>query len=151
MPQHPITTDRETQTGDRIYEAVFEASLDFNIEMTLDTAKQFFRRIDSYNDFAAESVISALDTIGALIPRTHYGEGNPNNGARDFNVSVAREGSPVISLERIEWLGRERMSNELLRQVCRTMQVDASADEADFDISPFSTEGRKIVFRFWWD
>ena len=152
MPSQSITTGKNTQIGDAIFDGVFENSLDFRIEMDYDVGRQFIRRIDQYNAFFSANVLAALDAIDELIPRMRFGEGNPNNGRRDFKISLGREGSPVLYIERIEWGDTERLSDDRIRLICREMQSVAAADEADSSIEPLPLSGgRKVTFRFWWD
>jgi hypothetical protein len=140
----------DIQAADEMFEAVFERSLHFRIEMSYERAWQFLRRIESYNAFSAANVLDALERVDALIPKSFYGEGNPNNGQRSYTISVGREGSPVIYLERYEF-GEERwLPEETLRLICREMEVIGMADESDYDAEPFPG-GRKVTFRFWWD
>jgi hypothetical protein len=137
--------------GDAIFDAVFEHALHFRIEMHYEDARQFLRRIDRYNDFEAETVLEALDRIDQLIPRKFYNEGNPNNGERSYTLTVGREGSPVIYLERYEWDHDIPLSDETLSSVCREMELSALADEADYEVMRTIGTNRKITFRFWWD
>jgi hypothetical protein len=152
MPSNATTIGPKTQThGDAIFDAVFEHALHFRIEMSYEDARQFIRRIDQYNDFQAETVLDTLDRIDRLIPRKFYGEGNPNNGERSYTVSVGREGSPVLYLERYEWADDQPLSDDLLSFVCREMEIHGLADEADYEATPTIGNNRKITFRFWWD
>ena len=134
-----------------IFDAVFDRTLHFRIEMEYDVVCQFIRRIGQYNDFRAETVLEALDRIDRRIPRSFYGEGNPNNGQRSYTLSVGREGSPVLYLERYEWDHENRLSDDELHAICREMQVSGHADEADFEVTPTLSCHRKVTFRFWWD
>ena len=77
---------------------------------------------------------------------------NPNNGNRDYRISVGREGSPVIYLERLEFNGKPKLDDATMKAVCREMELSARADEADYRVVPLVFgPGRKIEFRFWWD
>ncbi len=138
-------------TGQDIFDAVFEHTLHFRIEMDYDVLCQFVRRIGQYNDFRAETVLDALDRIDQRIPRTFYGEGNPNSGQRSYTVSIGREGSPVLYLDRYEWNHDDRLSDEQIQFICREMQVNGRADEADYEVTPTLGGHRKVSFRFWWD
>jgi hypothetical protein len=152
MPSNATTIGPRTQThADAIFDAVFEHTLNFRIEMPHEDARQFIRRIDRYNDFEAETVLEALDRIDRLIPRKFYNEGNPNNGERSYTLTVGREGSPVIYLERYEWDHDIPLSDETLSSVCREMALSALADEADYEVTRTIGTNRKITFRFWWD
>ena len=55
--------------ANRIFDGVFDNSLDFKIEMPYESAIQFIRRIESYNAFEAGNVIDALERVDSLIPR----------------------------------------------------------------------------------
>ena len=81
----------DIQAADEMFEAVFERSLHFLIEISFERAWQFLRRIVRYNEFHAADVLDALERVDALIPKTYYGEGNPNNGARSYTINVGRE------------------------------------------------------------
>jgi len=137
--------------ADAIFEAVFDRSLNFRIELPYDTALSFIRRIDQYNEFHWSTVTETLERIDGLTPRSRYDEGNPNNGKRDYTISVGREGSPVIYLERLEFFGKERLDDATIRAICREMELSAKADESHFRIVPFTfSKGRNIEIRFWW-
>ncbi len=103
MPTQVTTTPAPYQIppADAIFDAVFERSLDFHIELPYDTAIGFLRRIDKYNDFEAGRVTEALEHIDQLIQRINGAPGHPTSGNRDYNISVGREASPVIYLERL--------------------------------------------------
>jgi len=153
MPSNVTTIGPQTQThADRMFDAVFERSGHFRIEMPYEDAQQFIRRIEEYNEFRAANVLHALETADRLIPRNFYGEGNPNNGSRSYTVSVGREGSPVIHLERYEFGDETRMDEVSMKLLCREMELVGKADEADYEIRELHVlNGRKITFRFWWD
>jgi len=137
---------KHEQVAQQIFNTVFDHSLSFRIELPYETARDFLRQVGTYNAFSAEAVLAALDSIDALIPRMRFGEGNPNNGNRDYRISVGREGSPVIYLERYERDEGEKAGDVRSRLICREMRTTASADEADYWV-----EGDKVTFRFWWD
>jgi hypothetical protein len=140
----------DIQAADEMFEAVFERSLYFKIEMSFERAWQFLRRIESYNEFYAANVLDVLERVDALIPKNDYGKGNPNNGQRSFVISVGREGSPVLYLERYEFDQEKWLPEETLRLICREMEMIGIADESDYEVQPFAG-GRKVTFRFWWD
>lgn len=138
--------------ADAIYEAVFDRSLNFRIELPYETALSFIRRIDQYNEFHWTRVTEALKRIDGLIPRHRYPDGNPNNGKRDYSISVGREGSPVIYLDRLEFFDKPRLDAATMKAICREMELIASADESHYHIDDSSFGfGRRIEFRFWWD
>ena len=147
------TIGPQTQThADRMFDAVFEQSGHFRIEMPYEDAYQFIRRIDQYNEFESGTVLDALESIDRLIPRKFYGEGNPNNGERAYNIALGREGSPVIYLELYEWDATERLSDDLLKLICQEMELNGRADEANCEIHrTLGPDSRKLTFRFWWD
>jgi hypothetical protein len=143
-------TGPQTQTADRLFDAVFNHSLGFRIELPHEVALGFIERIGLYNEFEAGSVLDALARVDRLIPRCAFGPGNPNNGNRDYTIEVGREGSPVIYLKRFEWLTELPMSEEQMKAVCLEMQLNGKADEADYEVNDFG-QHRRITFRFWWD
>jgi len=154
MPTQTITPSvtHQISPADAIFDAVFERSGNFRIELPFEQAQAFIRRIDQYNEFSAHQVLDALDRIDGLIPRKQYGPGNPNNGRRDYMISVGREGSPVIYLERLEYFDKPRLDNATMKAICREMELIASADVSHYFIEDSSfRHGRKIKFRFWWD
>jgi hypothetical protein len=155
VPTQVITSPAEHQIppADAIFDAVFERSLQFRIELPYDTAIGFIRRIDTYNEFEAGRVIDALERADQLIPRMNYGPGNPNNGNRDYKISVGREGSPVIYLERFEYGTKAPIAEKSMKDICEEMKIWAEADEADYEVHEYTFCGpsRKITFRFWWD
>jgi hypothetical protein len=154
MPTQTITPSAAHQIPptDAIFDAVFERSLNFRIELPFEQAQAFIGRIDQYNEFNAPRVLEALDRIDGLIPRKQYGPGNPNNGQRDYTISIGREGSPVIYLERLEFFDKPELDNATMKAICREMELMASADESHYRIRDLSCgPGRKIEFRFWWD
>jgi hypothetical protein len=138
----PANTETE---ADEMFDAVFKRSLNFRIEMSFERAWQFLRRIESYNEFHAANVLDALERVDTLIPKKYYGEGNPNNGERSYAISVGREGSPVIYLDRYAWR-QEAIPDATCKLICREMELIGKADEADH-----WTEGNRLTFRFWWD
>ena len=137
--------------GDQIYDGVFDQSLDFKIEMTYDAAMQFIRRIGTYNNFEAETVIETLAIVDSLIPRRFYNEGNPNNGERRYDVSVGREGSPVLYIDYFEWLDSQPLDEATMKAICGEMELHGLADEASYEIEEHSIRSRTVTFRFWWD
>ena len=144
-------TESPAIKADTIYDAIFERCLDFRIELDYDAARRFLRRIDRYNDFDGRQVLDALDEIDRLIPRQHYGPGNPNNGQRKYRVSVGREGSPVLYLDWYEWRDDDRLSEDTAHQICDAMLLIGHADEAGFLPETSASCSRKVTFRFWWD
>jgi hypothetical protein len=138
--------------ADQIFDAVFERSLHFAIELDFDQASRFIRRIDRYNDFQWAHVLDALEEIDRLIPRRTYGAGNPHNGERDYTLRIGRDGSPVLYLDRLEFGDRERMTDERMQAICSEMELIGQADEAEVSVKPTGLlSGRRITFRFWWD
>ena len=152
MLAHATTTPALlTNTADEIFDAVFERSLDFRIELKYEDLLGFIRRIGQYNDFESGAVIDAIEAIDRLIPRSFYSEGNPNNGRRAYRLSIGREGSPVIYLERLELSFSKPLAEETMKIICREMELCGRADEADYEVQQVSFGGRRIRFRFWWD
>ena len=141
----------QIQKANEIFDGVYKQSLGFRIKMTYDAAMQFIRRIGTYNNFEAETVIETLAIVDSIIPRRFYNEGNPNNGERRYDVSVGREGSPVVYLECFEWLDRERLDEPTMKAICGEMELHGLADEASYEIEEHSIQSRSITFRFWWD
>lgn len=155
MPTQVTTTPAPYQIppADAIFDAVFDRSLFFRIELPYDTAIAFVRRIGKYNDFEAGQVIETLERIDQLIPRMNGGPGNPNTGNRDYAISVGREGSPVIYLERFEYATKAPLADKSMKDICEEMKLWALADEAIFEVEDYNPffNGRKVRFRFWWD
>jgi len=148
MLTHAITPPATNQiaVGDDIYNAVFPRSANFRIELDYDAALDFIRQIGDWNDFTPGHVIDALEAADRLIPRCSH------DGARSYTISVGREGSPVLYLERSEFSGTERLSDSAMRTICREMELIGQADEAISTVHDFSfSKGRRIDFRFWWD
>lgn len=152
MPTQTVTPPAEHQIppADAIFDAVFERSLQFRIELPYDTAIAFIRRIGTYKQFEAGRVIDALERADQLIPRANYGPGNPNNGNRDYKISLGREGSPVIYLERFEYCTKAPIAEKSIKDICEEMKIWAEADEADYQVHDYTSCGlsRKITFRF---
>ena len=155
MPTKSITAPAPHQIppADTVFDAVFKRSLNFRVELPYDTALALIRRIDTYNAFEAGRVIDALERADRLIPRINGGPGNPNNGNRDYRISIGREGSPVIYLERFEHGPKAPITETAMKDICREMTIWGLADEAHFHVDQFQSlpEYRKITFRFWWD
>lgn len=152
MPTQSITIGNAAQAAaDQVFDGVFERSLNFAVELEFEQARHFIRRINQYNDFHFARVLDALDAIDRLIPRYRYGAENPNDGRRNYRLKVGREGSPVLYLERHEWGNDERLTDDGMAMIRNAMHTIALADEADVDVEPFDVDGRRIVFRFWWD
>ena len=151
MPTQTITppAPSATSAADRVFDAVFRESLQFRIEMPYDAAVRFIERVHRYNEFDASTVIEALENIDRLIPRSFYGDGNPNNGQRTYDLSVGREGSPVIYLQRFEFQTTPPLPESIANAICNEMKLIGRADEADVDVHDFGW-GRRIRFRFWW-
>jgi hypothetical protein len=96
-------------------------------------------------------VLAALEAIDGTIPRRRYAEGNPNNGRRRYEISVGREGSPVIYIEFYEWREDEHLPDEQLQAIVQLMRAIGRADESQFETYQTPLGGRKVTFRFWWD
>lgn len=155
MPTQTTTppATRQIPPTDAIFDAVFDQSHHFRIQLPYDAALAFIRRIDKYNEFEAGRVIDALEQADHLIPRMNCGPNHPNNGNRDYTISVGREGSPVIYLERFEYGAKCPIAEKSMKDICEEMKVWASADEAIYEVEDFACFGksRKVTFRFWWD
>lgn len=152
FPQAITTGPEAQQTADAIFDAVFERSLHFEIELDFDATRAFIRRINQYNDFHWTHVLDALDDVDRLIPRRQYAPGNPNNGQRDYRLRIGRDGSPVLYIERLEVGNKVPLSDRSIKAICDDMERIGKADEADASIEPLSfADGRRITFRFWWD
>jgi hypothetical protein len=143
--------------ADAMFDAVWDRSGHFSIEMEYDVAVQFIKRIGGYNEFTPPKVLKALEEIDEIIPRAQYGEGNPNNGSRDYKIRVGREGSPVIYITRYELhrFGSPAMAldGEKVRLIEAAMKTEGAADEADTEITDHTAHGmgKSYEFRFWWD
>ena len=146
-----ISPESHIQTANQIFDGVFDQSLDFRVEMPYDAAMHFLRRIGSYNNFQAEKVIEAMRRVDALIPRRIYNEGNLNNGERRYDISVGREGSPVIYLDYFEWVDSERLTEADMKAIRGVLERDGMADESSFEIDDHGIRTRRVTFRFWWD
>jgi hypothetical protein len=152
FPQVITTGPKAQQTADAIFDAIFERSLHFQVELDFDAIRAFIRRINQYNDFHWAHVLDALDDVDRLIPRRQYGAGNPNNGQRDYALRIGREGSPVLYLDRLELGHKVPLKDSCIKAICEEMQLIGKADEANASIEPLSfASGRKLTFRFWWD
>ena len=148
-----IAAARQLAAADDIFEAVFDQSSYFRIDLPWEQALQFLRRIDKYNEFEAERVIEALEHVDQAIPRKDCGEGHPNNGQRDFSIAIGRKGSPVIHVERREDALSVPMEESAMKAACQAVKLIGRADEAFYDIDEYRLSGpsRKITFCFWWD
>lgn len=136
--QNPITND--------LFNAVFPRSANFRIELDFDAVIDFIQQIGDWNDFSPGRVIDALEAADRLIPRCS------RSGDRTYNISVGREGSPILYLERDEYPWSKRLSESAIRAICQEMELMAHADDAHCDIRDFAySKGRHIEFRFWWD
>jgi hypothetical protein len=152
FPQVITTGPEAQQTADTIFDAVFERSLQFQIELAFEETRAFIRRINQYNDFHWSRVLDALDHVDQRIPRRQYGAGNPNNGQRDYTLRIGREGSPVLYLDRLEVGHKVPLTDAAVAAICQEMELIGKADEADASVEPLSfASGRKVTFRFWWD
>ncbi len=96
-------TAQQKSTGKQAFDGVFDNSLNFRIELPWEAALEFIRYVGRYNGFQPHRVIAALERVDELIPRKDYGANNPNTGQRSFQISVGREGSPVVYLDRYEF------------------------------------------------
>lgn len=153
MPTHTITTPAKRKIGQDVFNAVFPNSLDFRIQLPYSDAIEFIRLIGDYNNFEPGTVIDSLERVDRLIPRRSYGPGNPNNGQRDYHISIGREGSPVIYIERHEFSFTSNWLDEpTMKTICREMELCGLADESDYTVQELTGfSGRRIEFRFWWD
>ncbi len=143
--------------ADSIFDAVWENTFGLRITLEWDIALAFIERIGEYNDFDSKKVLQALQYIDEIIPRMKYGDGNPNNGLRDFKISVGREYSPVIYIERFELyrsdFPKNPLTGEMVKRICGIMTDVALADESDCEIIDNQDlgMGKSFEFRFWWD
>jgi hypothetical protein len=153
MPTQSITPSAPRNISPKIYDAVFDRSLNFRIELPFLDALEFISQIGQYNNFQAETVIDSLERVDRLIPRASYGPENPNNGQRNFKISIGREGSPVVYIDRHEFSLNENWLDEpTMKAICREMELCALADESDYTVHDLlGFGGRRIEFRFWWD
>jgi hypothetical protein len=153
MPTQSITPPASHKIGQGIFDAVFDRSLNFRIELPYSEAIEFISQIGEYNNFRAGNVIDALQRVDRLIPRNSYQPGNPDNGQRNYRISVGRESSPVIYIERYEFsFNNNWLDEQTMKSICREMELCALADESDYTVDEISGfGGRRIKFRFWWD
>ena len=153
MPTQTITPPAERKIGQDIFHAVFGKSLDFRIELPYAEALDFIGQIGQYNNFQSGAVLDALERVDRLIPRGSYGPDNPNNGQRNYRISVGRESSPVIYIERHEFsFNKNWLDEQTMKAICGEMELCGLADESDFTVEKHDCfSGRRIQFRFWWD
>jgi hypothetical protein len=153
MPTQTTTPPAPRKTGQDIFQAVFDQSLNFRIELPYAEALEFLSQIGKFNNFQSGTVLDSLEHVDRLIPRGSYGPGNPNNGQRNYRISVGREGSPVIYIERNEFsFNKNWLDEPTMKAICQEMELCAVADESDYDVEEHGWfSGRKIEFRFWWD
>lgn len=128
--------------GNRVYDGVFDSSLNFRVELEYDAVSQFIRRIGGYNEFEAETVIESLECVDRMIPRD-------SQGNRRYRISVGREGSPVIYLD-VREFDDQRLDEGTIRCIRLEMEQCGLADESSCDINDYVVY-RKVTFRFWWD
>lgn len=145
---------RKAQT---IFDATWEESGNFRMELDYDLACAYIECIGQYNDFDPSLVLTALEHVDDIIPTMQYGEGNPNNGKRDYKISVGREGSPVIYINRYELHRMDSpkvpLTPDMVTHVKTAMEGIAQADEADCKVEDYRQHGMglRYTFRFWWD
>lgn len=147
--------------AETIFNAVWDNTLDFQVELDWDVAMAFIDLIERYNDFESTKVKHALELIDLSIKRNEYGPingmPNPNHGRRDIRIKVGRERSPVIYIERYELLRMgtptHPLTSEKIEYIKSVMQEVGIADEADCEIQDYTSQGMGIryKFRFWWD
>lgn len=142
---------QKTVQVDELFDSVFEDSSQFRIELDYEAALGFIQRIDRYNEFHAADVIDAIEQIDRVIPRMWYGVGSPYNGERGYTISVGREGSPVIYMNRSELPSDRPLTDHTMKAICREMELIGRADLADFSVRDLKSGRRRIEFRFWWD
>jgi hypothetical protein len=155
MPIQTITPPATRKLGEDVFQATFPHSFNFRIELPFPDAMDFIRQIGPYNDFHPEAVIQAMNAVDRIIPRTQYPTDDPCNGERNYRLSVGREESPVIYIDRSELpIQRQAvapLSDADIRAICRAMEFLGRADEAYPKVYDFGNGYRSIQFRFWWD
>ena len=155
MPTQTITPPATRKIGEDMVHAAFPHSFNFRVELPFSDALDFIRQIGPHNDFDPETVIEALEHVDRAIPRTQYPTDHPNNGQRNYRLSVGREGSPVIYLERSEYAFLRHavapLSDAAIKRICQEMELCGHADEATYEVHEFSGGSRTVEFRFWWD
>lgn len=136
------------------FKKLFEYSLHHRIEIKESDLETYIRAIGNYNNFRSESVLSFLNKIDQIIPRTNYGEGNPNNNKKDYKIFIGRESSPCIYIERYEWISfkQKPLKDDQIELIKALAHSIGLADEADHEIKQlFDPQDGIIEFRFWWD
>jgi len=155
LPTQTITPPAQRKIGEDVFHAAFPNSLNFRVELPFSDALDFIRQIGPYNDFDPETVIEALEHVDRAIPRTQYPTDHPNNGQRNYRLSVGREGSPVIYLERSEFAFLQHavapLTDAAINRICKEMELCGRADEAYHEVHESRDGSRTIEFRFWWD
>ena len=137
----------------------FEDSLNFVVTLKFEQFKKYVQQIGNYNDFTPERAIEVIEKVSEMLPPIYYNEGNPNNGQLQFEISIGREGSPVIYLSFNDYLGymRNILETEGYRDMLERKVAEVSnADEIQFlDPERFDygtgLPARKYVMRIWWD
>ena len=154
MPTQTITPPAKRKIGQNIFHAVYPHSFDFRIELPFSDALDFIRQMGTYNEFEPGYVIDSLERIDQLIPRSFHGEGSLHNGERDYRLSIGRNPSPIIYIERRESSlfsdCRNWLTEQTMKSICLDMELCGRADDAYYRVSEDGTS-RKITFRFWWD
>lgn len=160
--QITIQSEKTLETRD-ILKAFFELTLNNQITFDIRTKEEFdftdelkiiLSFCDSYNEYNKWDTLQALKEIDQVLPRAEYKEGNPNNGNRNYSLTVGRESSPVIYITRrtLKDFSEKILTNEQIDRIKKIIRDTAKADEISFNISKCETFGTTTEqFRFWWD
>ena len=131
-----------------LYKEAFELSLNMLIELPYQEVIEAAKAIGDYNEFNAHDLEKMMSMIDAIIPRKYYNEGNPNNGNRDYKISIGREGSMVLYYS-IYKLYSEGTIKTIKRREEELKTIAEGVGKADeFNVYE---EDNYLKIRIWWD
>lgn len=136
------------------YKAVFEESLDHKMKLPYEDVLEYVEAIGDYNEFNSYDVKKMLSIIDEIIPKAYYNKDNPNNGKRDYDIYIGREGSPVMYIE-IMGYGYTKTFDDTLLVIDRILEIaehTGKADEHDYEVEENPGYNmKKLTIRLWWD
>ena len=136
------------------FKIMFESTLNMGIQLDMyhgDNVKLLDEYVDAigcYNGFKPSTVKTMLHCIDEIIPRKQYNEGNPNNGLRDYKVTIGRESSPCIYI--VTGKSLDVIHTTVMEQIAMDCKADEFSHKTE-ETNVFGFKRTSTTIRIWFD